>query len=220
MTVFFVIGTFFGGTVDSINEILGQDDFVGKDQTLQTQLAQYPRFGVVFTCFKIPLEFGDLWFNILSGMDHPFVIVNESCLSSQVDTASSCRHTSCYTGLLIDLLHQIDGKIKNLNNCTIQGVEKFGNLSNKGSSLSKNDTVEIIERGEAEVALVALENVHLYKVIRVLSFIERIKGTEFPYMLSIGFPTSSEDPRGRILSTFGGNRTTPPLATGGVVGAK
>lgn len=45
---------------------------------------------------------------------------------------------------------------------------------------------------EAEVALVALENVHLYKVIRVLSFIERIKGTEFPYMLSIGFPTSSE----------------------------
>ncbi|XP_035711775.1 uncharacterized protein LOC118437093 [Folsomia candida] len=89
---------------------------------------------------------------------HPWVIVNESCLSSRVKTASSCRHTTCYTGLLIDLLHKVDNEIKILNKCTIEGVEMFDDVSNTYRSFGKNDTVDVIVRGEADMALAAIDD--------------------------------------------------------------
>ncbi|OXA41951.1 hypothetical protein Fcan01_23285 [Folsomia candida] len=92
--------------------------------------------------------------------DHPWVIVNESCLSQAMTAASSCRHTTCYTGFLIDILHTIDKRLENLNNCTIQ-VETFSNLS---QPFSKNDLITVVERGGEWNAILLLKS-RLTKIV-------------------------------------------------------
>ncbi|OXA53670.1 hypothetical protein Fcan01_11138 [Folsomia candida] len=74
--------------------------------------------------------------------DHPWIIVNQSCLSSGYMNTTSCRYSSCYTGLLVDLLH-VMGKHggHNLDNCTIQEVSAF---RSRNRSFTKNDVIGIL----------------------------------------------------------------------------
>ncbi|OXA46076.1 hypothetical protein Fcan01_19155 [Folsomia candida] len=59
--------------------------------------------------------------------DHPWVISNASCLSSEKAVAkSSCRHSPCYSGILVDLLRSADEDGKFLDNCTITKVSSVG----------------------------------------------------------------------------------------------
>ncbi|OXA39363.1 uncharacterized protein LOC118433031 [Folsomia candida] len=79
-------------------------------------------------------------------------------------------------------------RIKNLDNCTIQGVEMFGNLSQTGQPLSKKDLAGVILRGEADLALAAFED--RSTKMAAFPFIYRHNGTQF-YSFSLGLPKSS-----------------------------
>ncbi|XP_035713990.1 uncharacterized protein LOC118438215 [Folsomia candida] len=69
--------------------------------------------------------------------DHPWVIKNETCLQTESeDVASSCRDSPCYSGLLIDVLHQIDENVKILENCTLQLIQQERNDS--AGSINRN----------------------------------------------------------------------------------
>ncbi|XP_035711866.1 uncharacterized protein LOC118437147 isoform X2 [Folsomia candida] len=134
--------------------------------------------------------------------DHPWVIVNRTCLKSPDITALSCRHTTCYTGLLIDLLHVIDTQYSNMDNCTILGIETFGKPTNAGRSLTKNDTADVVGRGEADLALVTPGNGNTTNY-------KKFQPDAAFYALSLGFPKGSEFPDGildsrreKIMSTL------------------
>ncbi|XP_035701859.1 uncharacterized protein LOC118433734 [Folsomia candida] len=88
--------------------------------------------------------------------DHPWVIVNQSCLTSGAANESSCRHTPCYTGFLVDLLQKIDKHVGgNLENCTIQEVSTFGNNSNLNRTFTKDDVFEILAGNGTDIGLAA-----------------------------------------------------------------
>ncbi|OXA47989.1 hypothetical protein Fcan01_17319 [Folsomia candida] len=126
---------------------------------------------------------------IVTMEDHPWVIVNRTCLKSPDITALSCRHTTCYTGLLIDLLHVIDTQYSNMDNCTILGIETFGKPTNAGRSLTKNDTADVVGRGEADLALVTPGNGNTTNY-------KKFQPDAAFYALSLGFPKGSEFPDG------------------------
>ncbi|XP_035711990.1 uncharacterized protein LOC118437215 isoform X2 [Folsomia candida] len=96
---------------------------------------------------------------ILTTDDHPWMILNQTCLSSKKMSALSCRHSPCYTGLLIDILRTIDLEYHNLENCTIQGIETFGNFTNTGRRMiTRNDTARLMDRWDADLALVIMND--------------------------------------------------------------
>lgn len=65
------------------------------------------------------------------------MIKNETCLQTESeDVASSCRDSPCYSGLLIDVLHQIDENVKILENCTLQLIQQERNDS--AGSINRN----------------------------------------------------------------------------------
>lgn len=80
------------------------------------------------------------------------MILNQTCLSSKKMSALSCRHSPCYTGLLIDILRTIDLEYHNLENCTIQGIETFGNFTNTGRRMiTRNDTARLMDRWVVQI---------------------------------------------------------------------
>ncbi|XP_035700478.1 uncharacterized protein LOC118433042 isoform X2 [Folsomia candida] len=104
---------------------------------------------------------------IVTMEDHPWVIVNRSCLSSGNVNKTSCRSSPCYTGFLVELLHamyQYGGR--NLDNCTIQEVSAFRSNQNSNGSFTKDDVMNIVSGEEADLALVPINASRGYKNIR------------------------------------------------------
>ncbi|XP_035713057.1 uncharacterized protein LOC118437791 [Folsomia candida] len=84
--------------------------------------------------------------------DHPWVISNASCLSSEKTVAkSSCRHSPCYSGILFDLLRSADEVGKFLDNCTITEVTSVGRF--KSGTWTKNSIMDHLAGNKTDLAL-------------------------------------------------------------------
>ncbi|OXA45911.1 hypothetical protein Fcan01_19302 [Folsomia candida] len=101
-------------------------------------------------------DLGSLWYtgqgSILcmpseTGLFYRVNLVHEGLGNTVVKIIHSNPSDCNYGGLLIDILHRIDKWFKNLENCTIHGLETFGNLSHAGRNLTKDDISDVLDRG-------------------------------------------------------------------------
>ncbi|OXA46074.1 hypothetical protein Fcan01_19153 [Folsomia candida] len=117
--------------------------------------------------------------------DHPWVISNASCLSSEKTVAkSSCRHSPCYSGILFDLLRSADEVGKFLDNCTITEVTSVGRF--KSGTWTKNSIMDHLAGNKTDLALAIFNQptlspdvkaaVHFESIVRADELDDRITG--------------------------------------------
>ncbi|OXA46008.1 uncharacterized protein LOC110856483 [Folsomia candida] len=123
--------------------------------------------------------------------DHPWVISNASCLSSKKTVAKwSCRHSPCYSGILVDLLRSADEDGKFLDNCTITEVTSVGQF--KSGTWTNNSIMDHLAGNKTDLGLAIFNEPTLSPHVRAaLRFKSIFVGNyENKTDLGIAFPKS------------------------------
>ncbi|OXA46006.1 hypothetical protein Fcan01_19164 [Folsomia candida] len=128
--------------------------------------------------------------------DHPWVISNASCLSSKKAVAkSSCRHSPCYSGILVDPLRSADEGGKFLDNCTITEATSVGQF--KSGTWTNNSVMHHLAGNKTDLGLAIFNEPTLSPHVRAAIHFESILVGNYrnQVALGIGFPKSFDQER-------------------------
>ncbi|OXA45997.1 Vesicular glutamate transporter 3 [Folsomia candida] len=130
------------------------------------------------------------------GEDHPWVISNASCLSSKKTVAkSSCRHSPCYSGILVDLLRSADEDGKFLDNCTITEVTWVGQF--KSGAWTNNSIMDHLAGNKTDLGLAIFNQPTLSPHVKAAVHFESILVGNYKNNVALGiaFPKSFNEER-------------------------
>ncbi|XP_021960656.2 uncharacterized protein LOC110856484 [Folsomia candida] len=135
--------------------------------------------------------------------DHPWVISNASCLSSKKEAVakSSCRHSPCYSGILVDLLRSADEDGKFLDNCTITKVSSVGRF--KSGTWTNNSIMDHLAGNKTDLGLAIFNQPTLSAEVKAAVHFESVVVGDYRYNISLGiaFPKSFDKKRADELDS-------------------